>query len=1224
MKKNCTKSSVDTRIYRWKKILLIMRIVVVLLLFKLTTLATNTYSQKANFNMNFTNVSLNEIINNIQEQSEFTFLYNHEQVNKESLVSVNIENGTIIEVLEKCLTGTQLGFHIEEDIIVISPKIEAPEIVSIIKIKGIIKVQDGTPLPGATILEKETMNGVVTDADGNFTLTISESTSILVVSFIGFTTKEIIVGNNTEFNIVLEESSTALDEVVVTGYQTLSKARMTGSFSKITTEDLERTISFSIEDKIVDGTVAGLLSGPLGITIRGVSTLNASRLPLIVVDGFPLQIDKDEFDNLDEYGDGDEFGALTRALESINPNDVESVTVLKDAAAASIWGARAANGVIVITTKTTASQEPQIEFSSSIAWKPIPDVSKLPYASPETYFELEKGRYDAGWMDSFLSKMDKYKYNVSDYAYTRYRVEQGVMDATELTAIEQQMKTYDNRYEFSDLFLRSSLHQQYNLSVSQNTGFNNYRFSISYDTDASSSKQNDNNRLVLNFRNQFKPEKWLIAYVGANISLKGEKKNGVDLKDLFYVAQHQHFLDVNGDYTSMASFQISSTSYGKHFREFASEMTPYIPYDWEWNTKREFDNKDNTVRTVDLRLQSGITIKPFGEMLKLNFKYQYERGSVKTANYYNEEMWVTRHKVNTFAQPDGSLPVPKGGILDHFYNTSYSHDFMATAHFIKKFAKKHQVVTLIGVEIRDQKNDKSNVRRYGYDPQSLSWANQIDYASRIPRNEYLFRGYAYYIESAWSNIYNYWERQDRYTSLFANFAYTYNDRYDITGSWRLDKSNMFGDSPQYREIPLWSLGIGWTINKEDFFDVSFISRLRFRATYGSSGNVDKSTSPYAIANIGGSYTNTYLQLPGASYRNPANPELRWEKTRQLNLAIEFSMFDNRINGEIEYYNKSSEDLLTTIKINTTYGFQTALLNLGAMRNRGIDLTLSATVIKNSEFMWRTQLTQSYNQNKVVRTDRSGIVVSLPNILRYDSYRLAEGKPRFYAMSIPWAGLSNEGYPQFVLKDTVNSYPMPSQPLYRESGYDDLQYEGPTQAPWYGSWSNIFRYKNWEFSFLCSYKFGHVYKHQSLNDIANNGLYGIAQGNFVPHYYVDFNNMWREPGDEAFTDIPKLPFEFTGTSGKRNSTWYTYPTQFGSHQFLSAAHIRLQRVTIAYSLKKNRLPKGIKRVSFQLQGRNLAIITFNKYNEDSEHLADMYGNFILATLPQFTFSIKAMF
>ncbi len=1220
MKKNLC-ISVDFKIYRWKKILLIMRISMVLLLLNLTAIASTSYSQKASFNLKLENVTLSELIKAVQLQSNFTFLYNHEEIEKEGVISINADDITIDEVLKHCLAGTDLGYHIEDDIVVISPKIDAPVFAPIpIKIKGKIKDKDGNPLPGATVLEKGTMNGATTDSDGNFKLTVSGSASILKISYVGFITQTIEIGNKTDFEIIMVEDVAGLEEVVVTGYQTLTKARITGSFTKIDQKELDRTISYSIADKITDGSVSGLLSDPLGITIRGVSTLNASRLPLIVLDGFPLQIDKDQND----YADDEEFAALTRALESINPNDVESVTVLKDAAAASIWGARAANGVIVITTKHTTNQQPQIEFSSSLAWKPIPDVSKLPYASPETTLELEKGRYNAGWFDRFISWMDRFYYNLSEYPYTAARVEQGLMTEEELFEVEQRIGSYDNRYDFSDLFLRGSLRQQYNLSMSQNTGFNSYRFSVSYDKNIAETKQTNDDRIVLNFTNRFKPSKWLIAYISSNLSLKNEKENGLDLRDLFYVSQYEPFLDENGDYTSMTSFAISSISYGRPFRELAPIKTPYIPYDWEWNPKREFDNKDNTIRRVDLRLQAGLTFKPFGEMLKIDFKYQYERGSVRTDNMYNEETWTVRHLVNTWAQPDGTYPVPKGNIFDQRYNNSYAHDFLITANFIKKFAQKHEVVLLAGMGFRDQKSDRSSVRRYGYDPQSLSSDQQMNFSERYTRNEFIFRGFAYTIHTPWTSYNNYWERQDRYTSLFWNASYTYDNRYDITGSWRLDKSNMFGDSPQYRQVPLWSVGFGWTIDKESFFKVDFINRLRLRVTYGASGNVDKSTSPYAIASIGGSYDNSTLQLPGASYSNPANPELRWEKTKQFNLALEFSLFNNRLNGEIEYYNKASEALLTTKKINSTYGFQTALINFGAIRNRGVELTLSAIVINSPDFRWRTQITQSYNQNLVTKTDRGGVVPSVTNMLRLDSYRLAEGKPRYHYLSIPWGGLNAEGYPTFYMRDSLNSYPMPTRPLFNDAGYDDLKYEGPRQAPWYGSWNNVFTYKNWEVSFLVSYKFGHKYKHKSPNDVSNNGLYGIAQGNFVPHYYGDFDNMWRKPGDEAFTDIPKLPFEFTGSSGRSNTTWYTYPTQYGSHQFLSAAHIRFQRVTLAYSLKKEWLPKYVKRLTFQLQGRNLGVITFNKYREDPEHLPDMYGNFILATSPEYTFSIKASF
>jgi hypothetical protein len=569
--------------------------------------------------------------------------------------------------------------------------------------------------------------------------------------------------------------------------------------------------------------------------------------------------------------------------------------------------------------------------------------------------------------------------------------------------------------------------------------------------------------------------------------------------------------------------------------------------------------------------------------------------------------------------------VPKGAIFDQAYSTSYSHDFQLTGNFYKVFGGKHAVAVLAGAEVREEYRDKSNSRRYGYNDQTLTWATQMDYRTAFPRN--MYPNNAFSIESSFSTIYNYWMRQDRYVSTFGNASYTFDNKYDVTGSWRLDRSNMFGESPEYRQVPLWSTGVAWTISNEKFFNIPAINRLRLRATYGSSGNVDKSTSPFAIAAVGGSQTNSAILLQGAQYTNPANTELRWEKTKQLNLALEFALLNNRIYGEVEYYNKNSTDLLATKDINSTYGFTSAMINFGSMKNTGVDITVSGMIIKNKNLSWRTQINQSFNKNIVTKTDIEDISqIALSFLLSPNSSnRLQAGMPRYYLLSIPWAGLSADGVPQFYHdKQIHNSLTTTLAANTTAYGFNNLIYEGPTQAPYYGSWNNVIGYKQWELSFLAVYKFGHVYLHTSPFRVSNNDLYGFAQGNLVPHYAREFEKMWQKPGDEAFTDIPRLPFEYTGTTARSKTAWYNYAVNYGSHQVHNASLIRLQRVTLSYALKPSWLRGKVNDIRVIAQGRNLYTFTFNPYHEDPERLPDMMGNFLLSNSPEYTIGLQVAF
>ncbi|PKP06282.1 MAG: hypothetical protein CVU10_01585 [Bacteroidetes bacterium HGW-Bacteroidetes-5] len=1182
-------------------------------------------NQQEKITINLKEVNIIDFFNEIERISPYKFFYKNSQVESLPKISIEAFEETIVSILNKVFSKTNLTYILNDKQIVIQQKIGLQTDVVKISVSGqVVFSEDSSPAPNANIMVKGIRGlGTTTGLDGKFTINNVPKDATLIVSFIGYITQEIQVNGRAVINIALIEDEALLQEVYVTGYQTLPKERATGSFSKIDTKELERTLSYSIQDKIINGTLSGLNHDPnTGISVRGVATINASRLPLIIVDGFPLQVDISHSTSQDDALD---FENLSRALNSINPNDVESVTVLKDAAAASIYGARAANGVIVINLKKTSAKisEPEVNFSTNFSFKPKPNVNKLPYCNPETYFQIEKSRYEAGWYTNNTTSATEYT-NMADYFYVRARVRDGILTQKDLLDLEYQMQTYDNRKEFSDYFLQNSAHQQYNISVNQRVGFNNYRFSIAYDKDLAHNKGNNDDRFVVNFSNQAKPLDWLVITTSVNLNLRNEEKNGVTMTDLFNIPQHQRILDENGNYTSMSKGIQGGISTGRQIRDDVVKMYNYFPYDWKWNIKQEWDNMDNTIKSVSTRLQGGIQAKPFGDILTIDAKYQYEFGSSKQKNYYNEQTFLVRNLVNTFAQP-ALLPVPKGGILEHQYGTNYAHNFLATALFNKTF-NKHNVVALGGIEIREQNSDRSNVRRYGYDPQTLAYVAQIDFLTKFPRN-LMANQSPYFIDpqAQWTTIYNFYDKIDRFVSWFGNVAYNYNDKYDFTASWRLDQSNMFGDSPKYRQVPLWSLGLGWSIDKEPFFKLDFVDRLRLRATYGSSGNVDKSTSPYAIAGIGGSYTNSTLALPGAKYTNPANPELRWEKTKQVNIGLEFSLLNNRISGTVDYYFKNSEDLLATKNINSTYGFTSAKFNVGAIQNNGIDITIAHT-LKKGAFSWRTQLIYSHNKNVITKTDKDIILnnTSISTALMYQQYRVVQGRPRFNLLSMPWGGLDKDGFPQFIFKDSVYNWQTPQNPTWTNYKFADLKYEGTTLAPNYGSWNNIFSYKGFELSMLLSYKFGHVYQHTAPFRVSNNDLFGIAQGNYISRYAKEFEQMWKNPGDELKTDIPRMPYHLTGAQVRALTIWYTYPVNYGSHLTESAAHIRFQRISLAYSLGRKILPKMFSRMTFTMQGRNLGIIAFNKYHEDPEYLPDMMGNFILSTSPEFTFSIMATF
>ncbi len=1163
------------------------------------------------------NGNLDDLFKQIMKNSGYYIVYNSGKVGLISGITIEMENVTVEEVLDKCLKNTTFSYTIKDGTIVINQLQEGKR-----TFKGkVIDAATQAPLPFVSVYIPGTKIGTNTAEDGTYSLEVPENAKVLVFSMIGYEEQrfDLTELKGVIIDVKLVEKAFSIDDVVVTGYQQISKERVTGSFGKITQEELDRTIAYSIVEKI-EGISSGVLFDPLGITIRGVSTLSANRMPLIVIDDFPLSVD--DINNVNE------MDALNRALESINPADVSSVTILKDAAAASIWGVRASNGVIVITTKRTSSRAPEIEMSANFMFSPKPDVGKLPYSSSQTFLEMETERFNAKWIDPFILNMDTYYYTMSDLVYYTARLNQGMATSQQLNDAIWRVGNLDNRYDFSDLFLRGRSQQQYNLSVRQNTAFNNYSFTASYDKINTIFKQNDNDRLTVNFKNTFKPSDYIQAFISANIIMRRESNNGVSFTDLFNMYPYEQILDNDGNYLPINTYALGMNANKYQRAEFYQANKNFLPYDWDWNIKREFDNKNNTTTSSDLRIQTGVNITPLGDndMFKFSAQYQYEKNSLRNDNIQNPEMYYVRNLINNYAQTNGTYPVPKGSIFDQSYGSTNSHTFRFTGNFYKTFNHKHTLTLLGGLEVRETYNDRSQLRRYGYDEQTQVWAKQMDFLTAFPRNFYPTNAYS--VESAWSTIMDYTSRIDRFLSYFGNGSYTFRDKYDITGSFRLDKSNMFGHSKQYREVPLYSIGIGWLLTKENFFTVPWINRLKLKATYGSNGNVDKSTSPYVIAQITGSENNPFINLQGAKIINPANPLLSWEKTKTINIGLDYTLFDNRISGKIDFYNRQSSDLLASMPMNSTLGFTSAKINTGAMDNRGIEVEIMANPVRTKIFRWTTQLFYNYNKNEVLKGsggDTAGW--SITYIIRpsYYNYRILEGRPRYYLMALEWGGLDERGFPTFWRNDPedpskriLELYDAPSRTI----NFDECIYIGPAQAPHFGSWTNTLYYKNFDLSFMVQYKFGHFYKHTSPFDVTNNDLYGFQQGNPVPKYHVDFDKRWREPGDELTTDIPRLPTMFI--RGQVPTYYYSNVVNYGSHQYSSASHLRFSRVTLNYRISEKRLPKFMKSLIFSFQVRNIGCIGFNKWGEDPENLPDMYGSSLQRTAPEYTFNIRASF
>ncbi|RZT96426.1 TonB-linked SusC/RagA family outer membrane protein [Ancylomarina subtilis] len=1140
--------------------------VFIFLTFALTLSASaSIYSQNQRVSFELKEVSVLDVLNEIKMQTGLRFIYSEDKIEELGAINFDASDMRVDEALEEIFKDTKLECQFRDDVImIVDRKYEAPKEEKQEKkeVKGTVTDADGNTLPGVSVVVKGSTTGVATDIDGNYNIKIESDNAVLVFSFVGMLSQEIVYAGQSIQNVTLLADSEVMNEVVVTGYQTLSRERATGAFEKVSTEVLDRKITMNIVNKL-EGQTTGVLFNEQGeMEIRGVSTLYADKTPLIVVDGFPIEGD----------------------METINPNDIESITILKDAAAASIWGARAANGVIVIVSKKAdKDMRPVVEFTSSLSLTQKPDLYDLPFASTSSYLE-----YEEEMVRRSLVNMPNGNYQpvLTEGMETFLNYSEGNITEQERDAILNKLKQRDVRDEFSDLLMRNSISQQYGLSLRGRLNNSSYYASLSYSDNAEFAKANNNERITSYLGVNSKITDRLSIDLGVNVNARKRELNGIQFTDITRIPQYQQILDENGDYINQAY---------SHNQAYVEKLVleKNLPYDWNYNLKREFDNKDNVTNNLDLKLRAALNYT-LTDYLNIDAKYQYEWGDVKGKNLYNEDTYQVRNLVNTYSLVNDrgmtEQQVPKGAILKESFSNYSAFTSRGQINFDKSFNDDlHQLVAIAGIEMRKVKYESSNYTKHGYDDQSLQYATTplgVEYSN-------IFNG----SKRKLADDTKYEYKEDRFLSYYFNTSYTYNDKYTFTGSARLDDSNLFGASSDYRNVPLWSVGGNWQMHKEEFFDFDFVDLFTLRATYGWNGNVDKSTSPYLIADVRKDY---YTQRPYAKIQNPKNPKLRWERTAVANFGLDFSMLNHRLAGSLEYYTKYSDGVLGQVALNSTYGFSQALMNTAEISNKGIDVNLNSLIV-NKEVKWNLGLNFSYNKNKIKK-------IEMPDNTYYSYIQgyLKEGLPLNYMYSYKWAGLSEEGEPR-IYDEKGEILSADQEPTTHEA----LKYEGSTTPKYYGSIINSISYKGLSLSLLTTFKLGYVFRTNSLS------YDDYRMGAYVNWIHKDIDNVWKKPGDELITDLPKL------RDGSYPGMYESY-AGMSSNTVHSASHIRFKEVILSYNIPEKYIKNlHVSNLNVSAQIRNFGYIAFNSKNIDPENMPDFSG-YGIDNKPEFSFSLRATF
>ena len=1027
-------------------------------------------------------------------------------------------------------------------------------------ITGLVLETNGEPIPGATIYAPQAAKGAISEVDGSFRIEVPVGEKTLSVSYVGMSTVVLsLKPDKSYYKVTLYEDVAKLDEVVVTGYQTISKERATGSFAIMGKDDISKKLDTSLLKRL-EGGVAGLQSRGGGeLQIRGITSLLGNTKPLIVVDGMPLEGD----------------------LSSINPSMIERVTVLKDAAAASIYGARAANGVIVINTVSgsrdggfSLTYDGVMEMTSKPSYDYLHRLSSAQLVELSEY--VMQSQFPGITWSLLSSQRQAYPYFMELFS----KRSEGLISDTEYQAERSRLAGYSNTGDIRDALLRTGLMQTHNVSMIKSGKGNRFIASVNYAGNHPTDALSRDRSIGFSLRNLID----LSDRLSSDISVSGNYGRSYSddgspsaLSLLYSLPSYVPIVD-NGSYLSLPTERSESSKADLLAKGLESEeYNPLRDRSMEWSRGENSYTRVNA--KLSYKLLTGLT---------LDGQLQVEKGANYSKNFADATSYTVRQMRNAATVlEDGSYVsyIPKGGHLRETRGGMTGYTARMQANYDTSFGEDHRLTALAGTEWRRIHSTSTSSYLMGYDDISLG---SVPYDAGKLANlsgTMAMNGRFTFPSNRYNRV---TDHDDRFISMYANFSYDYLDRYNLTGSVRIDQSNLFGTDPKIQYKPLWSLGAAWAMHKEDFMkEVTWVDRLTPRLTYGIGGNIPKVGGPYMIVQTG--QYGEMNRLPGSTIQTPPNPSLTWERTATLNLGLDFAILHNRISGYIDLYDKATSNLLGTRSADPTLGWANLLMNYGSMNNRGVELTLHTINLQSPDFRWSTDFTFAYNRNRILDVDEPN--KSVNKYIMSDYGVQASGYPVNSLFALPWAGL-------------YTTTPYGKRVAVTETErMEDLIHVGTLTPVWNGGLTNTLEYKDLSLSFAFVYYGGH-----KLRQVVAPYLSGL---NFVTagtNTDADLIHAWRKEGDE---DNPLTTPLFSGndpTDGEKAS-WYG-----ADKHVLSGNYIRLRDVVLAYRLPATLLRSmHLTDVTLRLQANNLWYYAANGKDIDPE--AYSFGVGTPARLPQ---------
>jgi TonB-linked SusC/RagA family outer membrane protein len=1012
-------------------------------------------------------------------------------------------------------------------------------------ISGTVLDGDSLPVQGAYLRLLHNNTAVLSNIKGRFTINAYKLPDTLLIQYVGHADQQRLIKleDVSGLTIRLTGKTHLLQEVVVqNGYQSIVKDRATGSFAMISNKLFNQQTGSSVLARL-EGLANGLTfdkkrasAYATGLMVRGLSSIGGPKDPLVVLDNFPYEGD----------------------LNNINPNDVENITLLKDAAAASIWGSRAGNGVIVITTKKAAYQQPlTVEFSSSVSLSAPPNLGFARPISTSDYIDVEQFLYNKGFYNSNINAAQKPA--LSPVIEFLIKKSNGQLSAADADTRINALRSADVRNDFNNYVYKDALNQQYALSV--RSGGNGYSWLLSAGVDRNLSELSAlYRRITLRSDNSFKIGSRLQLFTGISFiqSASQSGKNG-------------YGSIVSGNGGALYPYAQLADSVGNALPVIRNYRQTYLDtvgqgklLDWKYYPLDDYRHTVTALNRYDLMASLRLSYRLGRSWLaELQYRYENQRSSGQTL--YDLQSFYTRDLINSFAQINYSTgqltnKIPSGGINDLSNNLLEAHQGRFQLNYAHSW-EGHQLIALAGGEIRDTRSLGNAYRVYGYNDAVLTYSN-VDYTNTYPS---LVTGFSSFIPGNSSlSLQN-----NRFVSAYSNLSYTYRERYILSASARRDASNIFGVNTNQKWSPLWSAGAAWQLSKESFYKVNWLPYLKLAATYGYSGNIDPNQT--AVTTMMYQSNSPYTLSPYATINRYGNPDLRWEQISQLNLRLEVKNRNNRLSGTLEWYCKKGTGLYGLVPSDYTTGTGATLLkNAASMTGKGIDLEINSLNL-NKPLLWQTTFILNTYHDEVTAYYTNTAKAST-YIYSANTYTLAplKGYPVYSVFSYRWAGLDPQnGNPQGYYKKQVSTD-------YNSMMADSLQntqYNGPALPLYQLILRNTFSYKSFSLNINILGKLGYYFRRNSIDYAA---LFNNGSGN------ADYARRWQKPGDEQSTNVPSMTYPLASN----RDVFYS-----GSEVLVEKGdHIRLQYITASYEFTRkqySRLP--FQKLRMFITGNNLGIL-----------------------------------